>query len=66
MIELHNFKKYKVKTVIKLLVRWLNYTILKYKVISSSQRPLPDNTQLSQQTNIHAPGGIRIQDLSNM
>ena len=28
------------------------------RVISSSQRPLPDNTQHSQQTNIHAPGGI--------
>jgi len=33
-------------------------------VISSSQRPLPDNTRHSQQTNIHAPGGIRTQDLS--
>ena len=33
-------------------------------MISSSQRPLPDNTQHSQQTNIHAPGGIRTQDLS--
>jgi hypothetical protein len=31
---------------------------------SSSQRPLPDNTQHSQQTNIHAPGGIRTHDLS--
>jgi len=27
-------------------------------VISSSQRPLPDNTQHSQQTNIHAPVGF--------
>jgi len=27
-------------------------------MISPSQRPLPDNTQHSQQTNIHAPGGI--------
>jgi len=26
-------------------------------MISSSQRPLPDNTQLSQQTDIHAPSG---------
>jgi len=26
------------------------------RVISSSQRPLPDNTQHSQQTDIHAPG----------
>ena len=33
------------------------------RVISSSQRPLPDNTQHSQQTNIHAPGGIRTHDL---
>jgi len=33
-------------------------------VISSSQRPLPDNTRHSQQTNIHAPGGIRTYDLS--
>jgi len=29
------------------------------RVISSSQRPLPDNTQHSQQTDIHASGGIR-------
>ena len=28
-------------------------------VISPTQRPLPDNTQHSQQTNIHASGGIR-------
>ena len=28
------------------------------RVIRSSQRPLPDNTQHSQQTNIHAAGGI--------
>ena len=34
------------------------------RVISSSQRPLPDNTRHSQQTNIHAPGGIRNLDLS--
>ena len=34
------------------------------RVISASQRPLPDNTQHSQQTNIHAPGGIRTHNLS--
>ena len=34
------------------------------RVISSSQRPLSDNTQHSQQTNIHAPGGIRTHNLS--
>ena len=34
------------------------------RVISSSQRPLPDNTQHSQQTDIHAPGGIRNHSLS--
>ena len=34
------------------------------RVICSSQRPLPDNTRHSQQTNIHAPGGIQTQDLS--
>ena len=33
-------------------------------MISPSQRPLPDNTQHSQQTNIHAPGGIRTYDRS--
>jgi hypothetical protein len=33
-------------------------------VISSSQRLLPDNTQHSQQTEIHALGGIRTDDLS--
>jgi len=31
------------------------------RVISSSQRPLPDNTQ---QTNVHATGGIRTHNLS--
>ena len=31
---------------------------------SPSQRPLHDNSQHSQQTNIHALGGIRIQNLS--
>ena len=34
------------------------------RVISSSQRPLPDNTRQSKHTNIHAPGGIRTHDLS--
>ena len=34
------------------------------RVISSSQRPLPDNTRHSQQINIHAPGEIRTHDLS--
>ena len=34
------------------------------RVISPSQRPLPDNTQHSQQTNIHVPGGIRTYNLS--
>ena len=33
-------------------------------MISPSQRPLPDNTQHSQQTNIHAPGGIRTHNVS--
>jgi len=33
-------------------------------VINPSQRPLPDNTQHSQQTNIHAPGGIRTHNLN--
>ena len=34
------------------------------RVINPSQRPLPDNTQHSKQTNIHAPGGIRTHNLS--
>jgi len=33
-------------------------------VISASQRPIPDNTQHSQQTDIHSPGGIRTHNLS--
>jgi hypothetical protein len=33
-------------------------------VISPSQRPLPDNTQHSQQTDIHTPSGIRTHSLS--
>jgi hypothetical protein len=32
--------------------------------ISSSQGPLPDNTQQSQQTDIHAPGGFRTRNPS--
>jgi len=34
------------------------------RVISSSQRPLPDNTQHSLQTDIHAPSGIRTHNFS--
>ena len=34
------------------------------RAISQSQRPLPDNTQHSQQRDIHALGGIRTHDLS--
>jgi len=34
------------------------------RVIGPSQRPLPDNTQSSQQTDIHASGGIRTRNLS--
>ena len=34
------------------------------RVIISSQRPLPDNTQHSQQTHIHSPGGIQTHNLS--
>jgi hypothetical protein len=34
------------------------------RVISLSQRPLPDNKQHSQQTDIHDLGGIRTQNLS--
>jgi len=33
-------------------------------MISPSQRPLPDNTQHSQQTNIYILGGIQIHNLS--
>jgi hypothetical protein len=33
-------------------------------VIGPTQRPLPDNTQHSQQTDIHAPGGIRTRNPS--
>ena len=33
-------------------------------MISLLQRPLPDNTQHSQQTKIHAPGGIRTRNPS--
>ena len=34
------------------------------RVISSSQRPLPDNTQHSKQTDVHALRGIRTRNLS--
>jgi len=29
------------------------------RMISPTQRPLPENTQHSQETDFHAPGGIR-------
>jgi len=32
--------------------------------MSSSQRPLPDNTQRLLQTDVHVPGGIRTRNLS--
>ena len=34
------------------------------RVISSSQRPLPDNLRLSKQANVHTSGGIQTQNLS--
>ena len=34
------------------------------RMISPSQRPLPDNVQNSQQINIHVPGGIRTHNFS--
>ena len=34
--------------------------------IGSSQRPLPENTQKSQQTDIHVPGGIRTRNPSKL
>ena len=34
------------------------------QMTSQSHRPLPDNTQHSQQTDIYAPGGIRTHNLS--
>jgi hypothetical protein len=34
------------------------------RVISPTQRPLSDSTQHLQETDIHAPGGIRTQDLT--
>jgi hypothetical protein len=34
------------------------------RMISSTQIPLPDNIQHSQQNDIHAPGGIRTHNLS--
>jgi hypothetical protein len=54
------------------LCRFLNHTqrraalgrTLLGRMIISLQRPLPDNTQHIQQTNIHAPGGIRTHDRS--
>ena len=54
-----------------LLTRFLDHTTTHHRpqdssgrVISSSQRPLRDNTQHSQQTDINAPDGIRTHNLS--
>jgi len=41
-----------------------SHGLLIHEVISSSQRPLPDNTQHSRQMNIHAAGGSRTHNLS--
>ena len=54
------------------LTRFLDHTTMTHhsrqdssgREISPSQRPLPDNTQHSQQTDIHAHGGIRTHNLS--
>jgi len=35
------------------------------RVISPTQRPLADNTRLSQETDLHAPGGIRTGNPTN-
>jgi len=35
-----------------------------WREISPSQRPLPDHTQHSQQTNVHAPGGFWAHNLN--
>jgi len=35
------------------------------RVITSSQGPVPNNTQHSQQTDVHAAGGIRTHNLSS-
>ena len=35
-------------------------------LLSPSQRPLPENKQRSQETDIHAPGGIRTQNPSKL
>ena len=43
---------------------WLNSTAL-HSTACYMFRLLPDNTRHSQQTNIHAPGGIRTHDLSS-
>jgi hypothetical protein len=37
----------------------LHSLVLLWMSTSQTQRPLPDNTQHSQQTDIHVPGGIR-------
>ena len=36
------------------------------RVVSPSQRPLPDNTQHSQERDIHVPGGIRTRNCSKL
>ena len=38
---------------------------LKYLTNTEYMRPLPNNTKQSQQTDIHAPGGIRTHNPSN-
>jgi hypothetical protein len=44
-------------------VRFLDALGTYLKDLHLKQRPLPDKTQESQQTYIHAPGGIRNQNL---
>jgi hypothetical protein len=64
LLEAHHFlhvSRIRVKSLnLRLL---MSYIYIYGRVITSSQRPLPDNTSHSQQTNIHAPGGIQTHDL---
>ena len=43
---------------------YLGFTITLGRVISPTQRPVPNNTQHSQETSIHASGGIRTRNPS--
>jgi hypothetical protein len=46
--------------------KYIKYQNFSGRAVSHKQRPLPDNTQHLEETNIHAAGGIQTQNLRRL